>query len=147
MKAPSSHELGIRKGKRMKLHCKEVGTILYDKLMALHSADPARREEVKMLRRWLKDPASYEKVPLPAKVRTTRLPKEFMKDIEGKGKAEKAPAGTSARSTVKVFTVEEFFKSRERLIEHPDEINEATKDDVWPTKFLAQAERHNALLL
>jgi hypothetical protein len=85
-------------------------------------------------------------VPKPAKIHTTRIPGAHVKKVEEYEKAERSPPGTEAQSSIKVFTTPELHKKRERLIEHPVDINDATKDDVDKTKFLPQAERHNVLL-
>jgi hypothetical protein len=145
---PSSEALGISrlKTKRYDLHCKNVKTLDFDKLVRLPGLDPNIAKELRELGRWLKDPAKYKKVPKPAKVHTTRIPGAHLKKVEEYEKAERAPPGTEARSSIKVFTTPEPHKNRERLIEHPVDINDATKDDVDKTKFLPHAERHNVLL-
>ena len=148
LKPPSCRDLGIRKiRRRLKLHCKNVATISLEELLALPSDDEAIREELRENARWLHDPSKYAAVgDPPASHRPCTLPKEFIALVVDHNKAEPLPDGESPRSVVDVFTVQELFKLRERLIEHPYLINLWTKDDVPHTSFLSQIERHNALL-
>ena len=149
LKPPSCRDLGIRQIKRrLKLHCKDVQTLSLADLLDLPSRDESIREVLRDNARWLHDPEKYDAVPPPppSASRPCKLPDEFMDDIAAKGKAEPLPEGERPRSLVDVFTVKELFKLRERLIEHPWNINAATKENVPVTKFLSQLERHNALL-
>ena len=145
---PSSAALGIEpQPKRMPLHCKDVRTIDMDALLALPTKDAALTSAMRELTRWLNDPDMYKDVPPPEKVFTTRLPKEHMEKINRLGKAEPAPGRAKAKSSCKVFTHPEPQKERERLIQHPEDINSATKGSMAKTEFLPQEVRHNVLLL
>jgi hypothetical protein len=116
-------------------------------LLDLPSKDPTIREAMAKLNEWLTRPEKYAKVPLPTEILTARLPKAHINLMEKHGKAERSPAGSVPKSTCKVFTTAEPAKERERLIEHPIDINDATIGDLEKTTFLPQEERHNALLL
>jgi hypothetical protein len=147
LKPPSSAALGLNRRGRWKLHCKNVGQFSMMALLDLPSKDPTIKEAMTKLNEWLTRPEKYAKVPLPTEILTARLPKAHINLMEKHGKAERSPAGSVEKSTYKVFTTAEPAKERERLIEHPIDINDATIGDLEKTTFLPQEERHNALLL
>lgn len=147
MKAPSSRELGLQ-GKAvgwrsLPIHCKEVSPLDLEALEALDGPDKGLKERLIDALRWVKSEEAYSRVPVPEKIVPTRMRKCHIREMAAKGKCE--PCTETPGSSCNVFTVPEVLKGRQRVIEHPMEVNDAYPE-IDHVEFLSFQERHEAVL-
>jgi hypothetical protein len=140
--------LGLEKQRKknvsdLPLHCKPMRTVDLDKVAALKSFDPNVLQEFMHSRGWITDPGMYKAVLPPRRVLRAKLKTGHISEMQRKGKCEIASG--KPRSTCRVFGVDEVLKGRQRMIEHPADINDATPE-VARVKFLSGEARTRAVL-